>query len=112
VSKILKRTRKHYDGVFSPSKELKDLLPLYLNKIDKKKSKNEKQIILDWPNIIGDRLAPMTKAIEIKNKVLIVKVNNSTLHSLLSTYEKEKILNAINEKYSKNIIRDVFFRIG
>ena len=54
----------------------------------------------------------MTEAISFKDGVLTVKVKNSTLHSLLTQYDKPRILNSLKQKFPTAGIRNVHFRIG
>jgi hypothetical protein len=97
-----KRTPKH----------IKNLLPKVLEDIDKNYQKNPKNIKKMWPEVIGEKLAPMTKIHSFDKGVLVIKVKSSTLHSLLSNYEKERLLKKMQKKFSKKIIRNIFFKIG
>ena len=103
------RTPKNYKGIMPTSKSIKDVLPSLLKKIDKKRSIDIKTL---WKGIIGEKLAPMTNAVSLENKILIVKVKNSTLHSLLVNYEKGKIIKKIQKNFSKDLIKDIIFKVG
>lgn len=105
----MQRTPRYYKGTMPTSKTIKDILPYFLKKIERKKSVDIKTI---WKDVIGEKLAPMTKAVSFEKKILIVKVKNSTLHSLLSNYEKEKLIKKIQKKNSKCVIKDIIFKIG
>ena len=94
------------------AKAINDILPIVLNKIDIKFQKKEKNILLYWKNIIGEKLAPLTEAKKIVDGKLYIIVKSSTLYSLLSTQEKPKILNLLQKKYSKAVIKDIIFRRG
>ena len=71
------------------------------------------QRVLDvWPEIIGKKLAPMTKAVFFRKGILTIKVKSSTLYSLLGQHEKQRIIKKLQDKLDKITIRDIVFRIG
>ena len=94
------------------SKHIKNLLPKVLEKINENYQKNPINIKAMWPEIIGEKLAPMTKVLSFAKGVLVIKVKSSTLHSLLSNYEKERLLKKMQKKFSEKIIRNIFFKMG
>jgi predicted nucleic acid-binding Zn ribbon protein len=107
-----KRTKKNYDGINWPVKELKNILPSMISEISQKNKKNPLTIQREWKNIIGEKLAPMTEVERFEDGKLIVKVKSSTLHSLLCQHEKQKLLTILQKKYSKETVRDIIFRVG
>ena len=96
----------------STNKIVKDFLPHLLQDIKNNYLNNPNLIIEYWPKIIGNRLAPMTKVITFENNILYVSVKSSTLFSILSLNEKGKILKLLQEKFSKDIIKNIIFKIG
>jgi hypothetical protein len=104
--------RKKIISTQNSIKPIKDLLPNVINKIGSRYSKNDKNILSDWKNIIGEKLAPLTIAKSINDGKLLVIVKSSTLYSLLVQHEKFKILKILQKKYSKAVIKDIIFRIG
>ncbi len=96
----------------STNKVVKDLLPYFLHDIEKKYTKNPNLIIEYWPKVIGKKLAPMTKVIYFENNILYVSVKSSTLYSILTLHEKEKILSRMQEKFSEEVIKNIIFKIG
>jgi hypothetical protein len=89
-----------------------DLLPSVLAKVGEVYQQRSDLILAMWPEIIGERLATMTQAISFSEGVLVVKVKNSTLHSLLSQNEKLRILNLLRQKFPHAEIKNINFRIG
>ena len=104
--------REQNDPTSRTNQELADLLPKFLNSIGALHRDRPDLIVAAWPDIIGAKLAPMTKAVSFENGVLTVKVNNSTLYSLLSQHERGKLLKCLREKFPSVGIKNIHFRIG
>lgn len=94
------------------SRELKDLVPAFLEKIAASQEMRIDLILAAWQEIIGPKLAPMTQAVSFEGGVLNVKVRNATLYSLLSQHEKGRLMAALREKFPKVEIRNINFRVG
>jgi hypothetical protein len=107
-----KRIPRNYNGTQTSLRQIKNLVKDVLNDIDENYNNKPKKIIESWPKIIGDKLAPMTEVVNFKKGVLIVSVKSATLYSLFAQYEKARILKILQEKFSREIIRDIKFIIG
>jgi len=107
-----KRTPRNYNGVEVTTKEVKDVLTEILPQIKMRREKRPERINELWEEVIGPKLSPMTKVDSFNDGKLIIKVKNSTLHSLLCQYEKEKILKILQDKLSKKMIKELIFKIG
>lgn len=94
------------------AKKLKDLLPQVLAEISKSYQERPDLLLAGWPDVIGEKLAPMTQALSFNEGILTVKVKNSTLHSLLVQHEKPKLLKRLRERFPSSGIRNIIFRIG
>lgn len=94
------------------NKELVDLLPKLLGTIGTLHRDRPDLIVAAWPEIIGPKLAPMAKATSFEGGVLLVKVSNSTLYSLLSQHERGKLLKRLRDKFPNAGITNIHFRIG
>lgn len=94
------------------NKKLSDLLPKALSSIGALHRDRPDLILAAWPEIIGETLAKMTKAVSFDNGILLVKVSNSTLYSLLSQQERGRLLRCLREKFPTNGIKNIYFRIG
>lgn len=94
------------------SHRMADLLPLVLTRIGEVYQQRSDLILAVWPEIIGAKLAPMTQAVSFADGVLVVKVKNSTLHSLLSQNDKLRLLNLLRNKFPRAEIKNICFRIG
>lgn len=107
-----KRTPKNYDGTGVTTRRIGEVFPSVLAGIGGAFKDRPDLILASWPEIIGSKLAPMTQAESFKDGVLVVRVKNSTLYSLLNQYEKPKVLAKLRQKYPRVTITNVIFRIG
>lgn len=107
-----RRNPKNYDGPARTTHHIQKLLPHVLQQISKIYHDRPDLILAAWPEIIGEPFNQMTQAISFKEGVLLVKVSNSTLFSLLNQYEKPRILKSIKEKFPAMTIKTVIFRLG
>jgi hypothetical protein len=107
-----KRTPKGYDGTKPTGHSLCDVLSISAANIEVQENDRPNQVVSAWPEIIGERFASMTQAVKFENRILFVNVSNSTLHSLLSQNDKQRVLNLLKEKFPNQEIRDIIFRIG
>lgn len=112
MNQFYSRTPKQYDGTRLTSHRITDLLPRVLAKIGERCQQRPDLILAMWPDIIGVKLAAMTQAVSFVDGVLVVKVKNSTLHSLLSQYEKLRLLHLLRQKFPNAEIKNIYFRIG
>jgi hypothetical protein len=106
------RTPKNYDGTETTTHKVSDLLPAVLSQIGEIYQQRPDLILASWPEIIGPKLASMTQAVSFSDGVLVVKVKNSTLYSLLSQNDKPRILNILRQKFPSVQIKTILFRIG
>lgn len=93
------------------NKQLKDLLPKVLGNIGALHRDRPDLILAAWPQIVGEKLADMAKAVAFENGVLYVKVSNSTLYSLLSQHERGRLLKLLREKFPSVEIKNIHFRV-
>ncbi len=94
------------------NKQIKDLLPKVLSQIGAVHRDRPDLILAAWPEIIGEKLASMTKAVCFEKGILVVKVSNSTLYSLLSQHDRGRLLKNLREKFPSVEIKNIRFRIG
>lgn len=106
------RTPKNYDGTRVTTRKMSDLLSVVLEKIGEVYNEHPDLILAAWADVIGPQIASMTQAVSFNDGVLIVKVKNSTLHSLLTQKDKYRILNTLRVKFPKVSINNILFRIG
>lgn len=112
MSKSYKRTPKNYDGTSITTHHFSDLLPAVLSRIGEVYAQRPDLILEAWPSIIGPKLGHMTQVLSFVDGVLVVKVKNSTLHSLLSQHEKPRLLTILRQRFPNVLIKTIVFRIG
>ena len=107
-----KRTPRNYDGSEPTGKIIGELLPEILTNLSGK-FKDQPHLILEaWPEIVGERVSKMTRAVSFKEGMLEVRVRNSSLLSLLVEHEKSRLLALFQKRFPKVRFQDIFFKIG
>ena len=94
------------------NKHLRALLPKVLGRIAAMHRDRFDLVLAAWPQLIGEQLAPMTRAVSFDQGVLYVKVSNSTLYSLLAQHERGRLLKSLREQFPTVDIKNIRFRIG
>jgi predicted nucleic acid-binding Zn ribbon protein len=94
------------------NRHIRDMLPKVLEQIGALHRDRPDLIVSAWSEVIGEKLAPMTKAVAFENGILTVKVNNSTLYSLLSQHERGRLLACLRKRFSTVEIKNIYFKIG
>ena len=61
-----------------------------------------------WNEIVGDTVAKNTEPDRVEHGVMIVKVSSPTWRQELY-FQKKEIIQKINNKIGKNVIRDIRF---
>lgn len=109
---IYRRTPRNYNGTAVTTHQMVDLIPHFLSELGKVYQDRPGLILAAWPEIIGKNLASMTQAVSFVEGILVVKVRNSTLHSLLSQRDKSQLLQLLRQKFPRVTINNIHFRIG
>lgn len=91
---------------------MRDILPQILNRISTNFDQQPYLVISSWPEIVGERVAKMTQAISFSDGVLMVRVNNSPLYTLLHQYDKPQIVKKLRQRFPQTLIKTVLFRLG
>jgi len=112
LSKNYRRTPRNYDGCGTTGHQMSDLLPVVLRQIGAVYQERPDLVLAAWPEVIGSKLASMTEAVSFTEGVLVVRVTNSTLYSLLNQHEKPRLLQSLRYKFPRTCIKTIFFRHG
>lgn len=106
----MKRTPKDYDGTGATYKDVKILIGDVMNQIERDYLKKSKTILEAWPDIVGPKLSVMTKAHSFEGGILVIKVTSSTLYSLFSNHEKDRLLKEIQKRFE--VVHKLVFKMG
>lgn len=104
-------TSKNYDGTALTTHKITDVLSVVVSQIRDHYQDRSDLVLAAWPEVIGPQLASMTQAVSFTHGLLVIKVKNSTLHSLLSQNDKGRILARLKTLFPRMSI-DIEFRIG
>jgi len=91
---------------------MRELLPEVLRQIGAVFEERPDIVLAAWPEVIGEKLAPMAQAVSFYNGILVVKVKNSTLYSLLSQRDRPRILRSLRSRFPRTKILNIVFRMG
>ena len=83
-----------------------------LQSINKNYRQQPEMIVKGWSDVVGEKMAPMAKAVSFEEGVLFVRVSNSTLYSLLAQQERPRLLKKLREKFPSTTIQNIVFRMG
>ena len=66
----------------------------------------ENQVLNVWAIVVGKRISEISKAEKVENKVLFVKVLNSSWRNEL-LYHKRNIIDKLNKKIGKKVVEEI-----
>lgn len=112
MSKIPSRTPRYYDGVGCTNRQMREIVPAVLHKMHRQVKNQSALVLANWPLIIGPHLSAMTQAVKFDEGVLVVKVKNSTLYSLLTRHDKPDLMKKIKTQFPNIDLKDIVFRMG
>ena len=113
VSRKYRRTPFGFDGPGVTSRTLQEFLPRLMQRLERVYHTNPDLVIETWPKVVGEALAPMTRATSFVDGVLRVTVRTSTLLSVLSNpVDKQRIMAALCERLPGLVIENIVFKIG
>ena len=87
------------------SLSLSDALVAFLRESGLEKSVLEVQIEEVWPQVMGDVVTRLTRSVEIKDGMLIVRVNSAALKTQLFENRFE-LVQKLNDALGSQVIRD------
>ena len=85
--------------------DLTEALFAYLRESGLEQPGLEVQVEEIWPKVMGSLVASMTRSVEVKDGMLIVKVNSAALKAQLFENRFE-LVKKLNEAVGANVIRD------
>jgi len=91
------------------SRRMTEVIPHVLATILKAYQQRSDLILAAWPTFIGVELAAMTQAVSFSDGLLVVRVKNSTLLSLVKQ-ENLRLRHLLRERFP--CVENISFRIG
>lgn len=110
--KTHKRTPKDYDGLNPTGQKMETLLPEILDEISKKQQQSIFVIEKVWNELVGSKIAELTRLADFQNGVLFIKVKNATLLSILSSQEKGRLMQNLMNKLPNIHFKNLVFQFG
>ena len=90
---------------------LKDVVKKVIEDLSSTEGFKKKDILKEWPRLVGGKAKRHTKPISIRRGRLVVNVDESSwLYEL--NLNKENILKKINERFGEAELKEIRFRIG
>jgi predicted nucleic acid-binding Zn ribbon protein len=87
---------------------LKDALEAFLQKHNLEGKLNETRVITAWEEVAGKLIARHTLQLNIRDRVLFVKVDSAALREEL-TYQRSKLITKLNKAAGVGVIDDIVF---
>ena len=87
------------------SSSLTDALVSYLRESGLEQSVLEVQVEEVWPQVMGDIVTKLTRSVEVKDGMLIVRVNSAALKTQLFENRFE-LVRKLNEAVGAEVIKD------
>ena len=84
---------------------ISEALITYLRESGLEQSVLEVQVEEAWPKVMGDVVTRLTRSVEVKNGMLIVRVNSAALKTQLFENRFE-LVHKLNEAVGAQVIRD------
>ncbi len=75
------------------------------------KKLRELKALRDWKEAVGEKIEKHTYPLRVRNGNLFVVVDNSGWLTQI-TYFKKKIISELNQKQGKEVIKDIYLRLG
>ncbi|MFH1736997.1 MAG: DUF721 domain-containing protein [Actinomycetota bacterium] len=93
------------------TQSISDVLDALAGRLGIRKQLKRAQVINEWADIVGERIAKETRPDRIKGAVLFVACSGSVWAQEL-TFLKPEIIKKIRERVGPGIVADIRFRTG
>lgn len=120
-----KRTRSNKDrllaawrGIWEPedlsrfSRPLANVMESTLQGLGLDDRCDQEAMLAAWAEVVGDNIANNARPLEVRRKVLVVQVLQPSIHYVLAQQMKGAILAKMQERFGRDTIVDIDFRIG
>jgi len=93
-----------------PPKHIREIIRSYLKNRNWIQRIEGYNILQSWEEIVSEKISRNTKPIKIQNNTLFIRVKNHVWANELKI-RKGEIMNLINQKTGKDIIKNIIIRI-
>ncbi len=90
----------------SNAKPLKAAIEEFLDSFHLRDKLNEARVIAAWEKVVGEMIAKNTGNLQIRNKVLFIRVESAALRNELM-FARQKIITALNKEVGANVITEI-----
>jgi len=95
-----------------PALPTHQLVPQVMRGLGLEKRLQQSQVLLLWPSMVGAEIAGHAQPVGLRHGVLQVVVDHPIWLQELSRFHKRAILDKVQQRVGKSIVRDISFRIG
>jgi hypothetical protein len=105
-------------GVWEPedlsgfSRPVSEVLESTLKEMKLDRRCEQEAMVEAWGEVVGSNIANNAQPIEVRRKVLVVQVLQPSIHYVLAQQMKGAILAKMQERFGRENIVDIDFRIG
>ena len=68
----------------------------------------EESVVLNWNQLVGERIASQANPLKVRDSILFVSVENASWRNELH-FMKRKIIEELNQSVKGNVIKDIVF---
>ena len=105
--------RDGQDGFGSkPTNSTDKLVPAVMKQMGLEQRLQQSQVFHLWADIVGSDIACHAQPVSLRNGLLVVAVDHPVWLQELARYDKPVILQKVQERVGKKVVRDICFRIG
>ncbi|MFN6944837.1 MAG: DUF721 domain-containing protein [Cytophagaceae bacterium] len=98
----------YLNGRKADTAPLKECIEEFLKNTKLNAKFQETRVSAMWEKIVGRTIASRTTELFVKNQVLYLKLNSSSLRSELSM-GKQKLVQLINNEIGEEVVKDIVF---
>ena len=88
------------------------LVPLVMKQLGLEERLQQSQVFYLWPTIVGSDIARHAQPVSLRNGLLVVACDHPMWLQEITRYSKPLILQKVQERLGKKVVRDISFRIG
>jgi predicted nucleic acid-binding Zn ribbon protein len=88
------------------------LVPAVMKQLGLEERLQQSQVFYLWPTIVGSDIARHAQPVSLRNGLLVVGCDHPMWLQEITRYSKPLILQKVQERLGKKVVRDISFRIG